>query len=406
MKKELIQEVKRIKQIMNINEGWGNVFRDSFQAMVSSGRIDRIKDVLETLENMQAIDLQTNVSLRRELTSNADTFEDALDTIAKKIERLSDQSDFNKAFDEFIDSLDSSSATKISDDIRKIENASSQDVSDNIKSSITTNMDPEMAKLYKKRLDSVTWKGSSSFTPATVNSSELETIDSYIDNLHNNPTFKRIYPDNDIRQTLINEMKDAIRKGDIPLNNQTDVNNYLIGMQNRFKELSNLAGKGNDLKNYDRDKALNLFFTRLRSIFGSGGKATQDLIDAGGGVITKSIETGGKVGGAATKNGWKIFTGVVSVVILAGLWDYLHDVSILGGLMNRGEEKIIKIKDETFKAANESVKESGGRGVPEVVDEKPPKEETTPAETTPVVNTPKTRQDSINQGLIGAWDPK
>jgi len=331
---------------------------------------------------MQAIDLQTNVSLRRELTSNADTFEDALDTIAKKIERLSDQSDFNKAFDEFIDSLDSLSATKILDDIRKIENASSQDLSDNIKSSITTNMDPEMAKLYKKRLDSVTWKGSSSFIPTTANSTQLEMVDSYLNNLTNNKMFNDMFPNKEVRKTLIDEMKDAIRTGNKQINNQEDLNNYFLDMKDRFLKLSYEVEKGKALNTYNTTKAVDEFFTKVQHIVGSGGKTAEALIDAGGGVASKTLDAGGKVMGSASRNGWKIFLGALVAVLAFGGWDYLENMTFLGGIMGRGEEKLKETANEFIEAADSSAKSSGARGIPEVKPEKgssPAPTETTPA---------------------------
>jgi hypothetical protein len=404
MKKELIQEVKRIKQIMNINEGWGNVFRDSFQAMVSSGRIDRIKDVLETLENMQAIDLQTNVSLRRELTSNADTFEDALDTIAKKIERLSDQSDFNKAFDEFIDSLDSSSATKISDDIRKIENASSQDVSDNIKSSITTNMDPEMAKLYKKRLDSVTWKGSNSVSPSTANSSVLERANNTFDNLMNDDMFKKMYPDKSIRETLIKEVKDLVNTGNIQFNTLQEVNDYLLKMQPRYDKLAQQASAAATSKNYNQIKATQEAGSKVRVIIDEFGKTGEEVIGKGSDIISKGIEGTGKIAKSGRRNIIPIFTCTILGLVALGIYRWSKSAQIVGPLIQGGKEEGKEIIKDIFETVDETVKDNGGTGIPEVVDEKPPKEETKPAETTPVVKTPKTSQDSIDAGLKGAWD--
>jgi len=375
MKKELIQEVKRIKQIMNINEGWGSVFKPSFQTLMSSGSILSLYRVLDSLENINAIDSPLNTSLRRELSTNADNFEDALDMMAKRMERISNQSDFNKVFDEFMGALDSSSATKISDDIKTIENATTQAESDGIKLSTTANMDPEMAKLYKKRLDSVTWKGSSSFIPTTTNSTQLEMVDSYLNNLTNNKMFNQMFPNKEVRKTLIDEMKDAIRSGNKQINNQEDLNNYFLDMKDRFLKLSYEVEKGKALNTYNTTKAVDEFFTKVQRIVGSGGKTAEALIDAGGGVASKTLDAGGKVLGAASRNGWKIFLGALTVVLVWGGWDYLEDMTFLGGIMGRGEEKLKETANEFIEAADSSAKSSGARGIPEVK----------PEETKPVV---------------------
>jgi hypothetical protein len=376
MKKELIQEVKRIKQIMNINEGWGSVFKPSFQTLMSSGSILSLYRVLDSLENINAIDSPLNTSLRRELSTNADNFEDALDTIAKKIERISDQSNFNKVFDEFMGALDSSSATKISDDIKTIENATTQAESDSIKLSTTANMDPEMAKLYKKRLDSVTWKGSSSFTPTTANSSLIQTVDSSLDNLMNDDMFKKQYPNKSIRETLIKEAKSIINSSNRQFNNLEEVDDFLLDMQPRYDALAKRATDASTSNTYDKIQKGREVNEKIRSYISEFGKTGEQIIDTGSGIVSKGIEGTGKVAKSGRRNVFVIVSAIALLYIVLGAYKKLKIMPIFGPLIQGGKEEGSEIVHDIINIADDAVEDEG---TPEVVGERPPKEETTPA---------------------------
>jgi len=308
MKKDLITEVRRIKEIMLLNEGWGSLLA---RRITQNGSIVKngLLNTFAAMKNRGYASSSDEISFQR-LVNNND-FENAIDIIGEKFRIVSD-SDYNRIFDDFMESLDSSYTRTRDLEMTDLDNISKSggDVFREIDKRMLSISNPEYAELYGRRLKNHRYPQhiDTPLTPASVNSINRFTIESMTET----PTFKNTFKKNSqaAKELLMGELL----TGANPRNNAELLALYMK-VEGQLKQLA-------DIESSQKNRA---------------AQQTIDRLSRGGKVLKGLFETGKEVGKPIPGFIWVAVT-IIGTLSLVFMGKAMIEASWFGTFYQRGQQ--------------------------------------------------------------------